>query len=629
MSSAPPRGRRFAAAALAACAPGLSYAQPASELPRTVITPSRIEQSASNALPATSVISREEIDRRQIEDLVSLLARETGAQVASTGGRGAAASLFLRGASASQVLVLVDGVRLNAGTSGAAALGGIALDSIERIEIVRGNLSSLYGSSAIGGVVQIFTRRGAAPGLTLSAEAGQGRTVDGHASGGVNVGPVRLGGAVGGGVTKAISAINVDRVVPAAFAPGANPDLDGNDYLSASLGATYRSADGALAAVNAWLNRNQTDFDSTADGPTAAHVEHSRLAAASALGRLPVGSVWTTQLALGASRDHSTNTVSDPASFNNGQFTSANQVATWTNDLAFARRFTLQLGTEYLRQTGESTSYDATFSGLSTPFTRAVGSGWVGVSADQGPHQIQANARYDRYSDSGSATSGLLAYGYRIDSEWRARAQLANSFRAPSFNDLYFPYFGNPDLNPERSASGELGLRYSGRMASLSAALFRTDTRDLIAFDPATQRAQNIDEARVTGLELGGEWRSGPWRIGVNGTVLRAINESTGERLLRRAPWLANAGIGYAPQDWNAGVEVSVVGPRDDLDINTFERVRLASYTLVRLVGAWSVTNMVTLRARIENLFDADYESLSGYNTAPRTAIIGLTLRFQ
>lgn len=606
---------------------GVVFAQDASELPRTVVTPSRTAQPINEALPATSIITREEIDRWQAADLVSILGRETGVQFAVPGGRGAAASLFLRGASSSQVLVLVDGVRLNAGASGGAALGGIALDAIDRIEIVRGNLSSVYGSSAVGGVVQIFTRNGAAPGLTLSAEAGQGRTLDGTVSGGVDAGPVRLGGALGTGTTRAFSAIDTDRVVKGPFAPGANADLDGNQYLSASLGATYRTGE-TLISANAWFNRNLTDFDSTADGPTATHEEESRLGALSVLARAAITERWASQLAFGASRDRSTNSVSDPASFSNGEFTSDNAAVTWSNDFRLDGSIVAQLGAEYLRQSGESTSYVTTSRGGTQRYQRAVGSGWVGATGNHGPHQLQANVRYDQYSDTGNATSGLLAYGYRLDQAWRLTAQVSNAFRAPSFNDLYFPFFGNPDLDPERSVSGELGLRYVGSAGSMRAALFRTDTRDLIAYDPLTMRAGNIDQARVTGLELGGDWRGGPWHIGANATLLRAVNDDTGERLLRRAPWLVNLALDYDPGPWSAGMEVAVVGPRDDLDINTFARVQLASYTLVRLVGAWRVSGNLTLRARIENLLDTDYESVSGYNTAPRTVIVGLNLRY-
>jgi vitamin B12 transporter len=238
------------------------------------------------------------------------------------------------------------------------------------------------------------------------------------------------------------------------------------------------------------------------------------------------------------------------------------------------------------------------------------------------------NVRRDQYSDVDGATSALGAYGYKIDAAWRVTAQLSNAFRAPSFNDLYFPFFGNPDLEPERSASGELGLQYVGERSTLRLAIYRSDTRDLIVYDPATARAENIDEARVTGFELGGSWRKGPWQLSANGTVSRAVNDETGERLLRRASWVVNLAAGFDPGAWSAGFEISVVGPRDDLDINTFERVRLPSYTLARLVAAWPLGRGVTLRARVENLFDADYETVSGYNVMPRTAIAGVDFRF-
>lgn len=631
------RAHRFNVGSVAACATVLSLAciagtaraQPSSQLPEVVVTSARQPQALADALPSTTVITRQDIDHWQQTDLLAALGREAGVQIAQAGGRGTTASLFLRGAASSQVLVLVDGVRLNAGTSGAAALGGIALDAIDRIEIVRGNLSSLYGSSAIGGVVQIFTRRGMDKGVTATLEAGEGRTVTGHVAGGADAGAVRIGGALGAGTTEAISAIATERVIPMPWAPGANPDLDGNQYVSASIGARWQADDQrSLLSANAWLSRNRTDFDSTADGTTATHRETSQLATAQLLGRLTMSDDWATQLALGASRDRSTNVASVPFSFNNNEFESDNVSATWTNDLRIARGITANVGAEYLNQAGESTSYDPTFSGVAERFTRSAGSGWAGLTGDWGPHLVQLNVRYDRYSDAGGATSGLASYGYRITPEWRVSAQLSNAFRAPSFNDLYFPGFGNPDLEPERSNSGEVGVQYLGGPWTLRATAYRTNTRDLIVYDAVTAQAENLDDARMTGGELTAAWAQGPWRVSLNGALLRAIDRDTGQRLPRRARWTANLAAGYDPGPWNAGVEVAAVSPRDDTDINTFTPVELDSYAVVRLLAAWRVNPTVTLRARVENLFDEEYELVHGYNVLPRTILVGVDLRF-
>jgi vitamin B12 transporter len=176
--------------------PATGSAQPSTELPQVVITPSRIQQSLDDVLPATTVITRADIERWQQTDLVNALGRTAGITFAQTGGPGAAASLFVRGASSSQVLVLVDGVRLNAAAGGAASIGGIALDTIDRIEITRGNLSSLYGSSAIGGVVQIFTRAGQRPGASIGVEAGSGRSVSGAANVAGEMERVRIGASL-------------------------------------------------------------------------------------------------------------------------------------------------------------------------------------------------------------------------------------------------------------------------------------------------------------------------------------------------------------------------------------------------------------------------------------------------
>jgi vitamin B12 transporter len=596
-------------------------------LPTAVVTPSRIVQSLDDALPSTSVITRTDIERWQLTDLVGALARETGVQFAQSGGPGSAASLFVRGANSSQVLVLVDGVPLNAAVGGGATLGGVALDAIDRIEIARGNLSSLYGSAAIGGVVQIFTRGAGAPGASVSAEGGQGHSFNGAASASTELSGVRLGASVATRRSGQFSAIDAARVIPGPFAPGANPDIDDNENTSGSLGATWRSAGGTVLAANAWASTNRTDFDSTADGPSATHTERSTVSAWNARVRSPLTPSWESQLQLGEMKDHSRNASSAPFSFNNGEFESRNRQANWTNEMAVAERVKAQLGVEYLQQRGASTAFDPNFASALTEFSRNVTSVWGGVNGSTERQLVQVNVRVDRYSDVGSATTGLVSYGYKLGSQWRAIAQVSNAFRAPSFSDLYYPFFGNPVLEPEKSRSGELGLHYVAGRTTLRAALYRTDTRDLIVYQPTTQRAENVDRARATGVELGASGRAGRWDWNGNVNVVRAVDAGTDEPLLRRAPYVINAGLGYDAERWRAGVELSHVGPRDDLDINTFGRTELASYTVARIVGTWRVTNNVDLRARVENLTDEKYETVSGYNVAPRTAFVGVEFR--
>ena len=596
-------------------------------LPTAVVTPARIVQSLDDALPSTTIITRTDIERWQLSDLVSALAREAGVQFAQTGGPGGQASLFVRGANSSQVLVLVDGVPLNAAVGGAATLGGIAVDAIDRIEIARGNLSSLYGSTAIGGVVQIFTRGAGAPGANLSVEGGQGRNYAASASAAGDLGSVRLGGAAATRGVEQISAIDAARIIPGPFAPGANPDLDGNRQYSGSLGARWRAEGGTVLAANAWTSVNRTDFDSTADGPNATHRERSTISAWNARGSTPFTPVWTSALQIGEMRDHSRNESSDPFSFNNGEFESRNRQASWSNELTLAHVWKAQLGIEYLRQEGSSTAFDPTFSNTLTEFTRNVTGVWAGINGAVDRHLVQLNVRHDNYSDVGSATTGLLSYGYKLTPQWRAMAQVSNAFRAPSFSDLYFPFFGNPQLEPEKSRSGEIGLHYVDGATTARATLFRTDTRDLIVFEPATQRAENVDRARSTGFEIGASGRYDRWDWNANATSVRAIDRETGDRLLRRAPYVLNAGLAYDSGVWRLGAELSRVGPRDDSDINTFARTQLDAYTLARVVGSWRLAQNISLRARVENVTDARYETVSGYNVAPRTFFIAVDAR--
>jgi vitamin B12 transporter len=625
-----PLRQAAAVAALSLSPPSL--AQPAapvdpSRLDPVVITAARIEQPLDEALPVTTLLTRAQIDRSQAADLIELLARQPGVEFARSGGPGGQSSLFVRGAGSSQVLVLLDGVRLNSALAGAAVLGGVQLDTIERIEIVRGNLSSLYGSEAIGGVIQIFTRRAPAPGATVGAGLGSGRSRAAHAAVAAPAAATRFNAAAAYRESRPFSAIDAAQVVPGPFAPGANADIDGDRSGSASLRLEHDVDPRLALGLSGWARRNETDFDSTADGPQATHRESSRAEVAQAYGRLQVAPAWTTRLTAAQANERSRNRSSAPLSFNNGEFDARNRQTTLANEVAVAPRVTASLGAEYLDQRGSSTSYDPAFAGRLTSFSRRVLSGWFGTVGRTDTQSVQVNLRHDDYSDVGSARTGLLAYGYHWSPAWRMRVQASNAFRAPSFNDLYFPFFGNPALRPEKATSAEAGVRYAAGALSAGLTLYQTRTRDLIVFDPVRGSAANLARARVRGAELAAAWTAGRWQVSGNATVGRAEDADSGERLPRRAPVLVNAAAHYDAGPWTAGAELARVGARHDFDINTFDRTGLDSYSLLRLLATWRISPSVTARVRIENALDERYELVDGYNTPRRGVFAGVEVR--
>jgi len=628
-------GRSGGSAVAGACLSLFSIfsVQAQTPLDAVVVTAARTAQRADEVLPSTTVLTRADIERAQTPSLVELLSRQVGIEFARSGAQGAQASLFIRGANSAQTLVLVDGVRLNAVVGGAAVLGGVALDTVERIEVVRGNLSSLYGSEAIGGVVQIFTRRAQQTGADAMLEAGADDTRSAAATLRYAAGGTQLAASVAGRRSEPFSAIDTTKVIPGPFAPGANPDFDRNENRSASLNGTQRWDNGVELTGSAWTSRNDTDFDSTADGPTATHREDAHTDVWRVGLAAPLAKAWLARLSAGEAREHSVNRVSDPFSFSNGEFDSRNRQVTLANEVRVAEQVTAVLGFEGLRQRGASTSYDPTFANQLTRFERRVKSAWFGVTGatpaapEQGRQRVQVNVRHDDYSDVGTATTGLVAYRYDFASHWSLGVQANNAFRAPSFNDLYFPFFGNPQLRPEESTSGELALGYARERLQLRAAAYHTRVRDLIVFDAATSMTQNIARATLEGIELAarGDWAG--WRLDANASFTRPEDDATGERLLRRAARVFNLAADRDFGRWSLGAGVSYHGARFDSDINTFARIELPAYTLLRLTAAWRMTEQVTLTARLENATDERYELVHGYNTPRRGGFLGVQAR--
>jgi len=613
-------------AAWTAIACSVAIAQDA-RLGQVVVTASRTAQQIADALPHTTVISREEIEASPASDVLSLLRRQAGVEIAQAGGPGSTASVFMRGANSNHVLLLIDGLRINAVNSGAPLWPHLMLDEIERIEIVRGNVSALYGSEAVGGVVQVFTRSGrGAPSASVTLRAGGDRTrgLSAHAGGEFGTAGARTRASVTASARSArgFSAIDAD------LAPSANPDTDGYRNRSASLRLTQQ-IDAHEIGLSVLSSRGWLDFDDPTDysffgpvyvGRNETHRERITLDSATVHGRLRIGDHWSSTLQVGQMRDTSDSTSSYPFSFNIATSLSRTRQLSWQNTVELTPEHTLTGGVEHLEQVGNNSAY-------ANAFTRRVNSVMAGYNGNSGKHQGQLNLRQDRYSDFGHASTALAAYGYQFAPHWKATAQVSTAFKAPTFSDLYFPFFGNPALEPERARSIEAGLQYAHKKDFLRAALHRSQIADLIVFDPAIGIANNVASARITGLELSGKTTWKDWEMSANLGLQRPVDTRTGQRLLRRAARSLNLGVARVVGTWRLGADLQATGPRFDSDMNTFARVQLGGYGVVNLTASHDLNKNLTLGLALQNAFDKHYALVHGYKTPGRSALMTLAAK--
>src|SRR5262245_5598411 len=295
---------RFAFLCLVAASAHAQVTSP-TELETVVVTATRSEQKLADTLPHTTVITRADIDQSQMHDLLELLGQQAGVEVARTGGFGAQGSIFMRGTNSNQTLIVIEGIRRNPAIGRTATVGGINLDTVERIQIVRRNLSSVYVPEAIGGVIQIFTRGGGKPGASASVEAGADDSRIATVAANTKLGTTEFAIAGGYRYAKPFSAIDTTKVIPGPFALGANPDLDANRNRTGSLRIRQPLGDRVELAASAWTTRNDTDFDNTSDGPTTTHHEKADQDAWQVVARVAATEQWTTRLQAGEVRDNS------------------------------------------------------------------------------------------------------------------------------------------------------------------------------------------------------------------------------------------------------------------------------------------------------------------------------------
>jgi vitamin B12 transporter len=581
-----------------------------------VVTAARSPQSITASLADMTVIERDEIARAGVDSLAELLQRQPGIEIVQNGGPGATSGVFLRGTNTGQTLVLVDGVRVSSATSGTTALEAIPLEQIERIEILRGPASSLYGSDAIGGVIQVFTRRGGGP-IGVSGAAGYGtyrtRALAGGASG--SAGPLAFGFRVGGRQSDGFNAI----VNPDNFSY--NPDPDGYRNESISANATLALApEQSLSAVY-FRNRLNNQFDGGADSDdrTVTTLESWQVDS-----RNRLAAFWASRVEVAEGSDASVTQTG----FGDFPFVTHQRQYTWQNDfslpggslaIAFERREE-RIDTE--------PPYDVT--------SRNTNSATAIYLWRQDAQSLQANLRHDQSSQYGGRTTGALAYGYRLSPAWRFIAGGGSAFKAPSFNDLYFPGFSNPDLEPETSRSFEAGAYWSrsfevggGRVAvDASAIAWRNQVDNLIVFqcDAAFNcLPQNVDAATLTGITFTAEARvTATTTLGGSLDLQRPENDANGKLLPRRAREHGTFTLTQQAGPVRLGLQAVASSYRYD-DAENLRR--LGGYTIVNLTAEWPFAKGWTLYVRGDNVLGSNYQLAADYANGGAQYFVGVRAR--
>jgi vitamin B12 transporter len=580
----------------------------AAPLDPVVVTAARGPQAIEDLLADVTVIGPDEIARSGADSLARLLSRQPGIELVQNGGPASVSGVFIRGANRQQTVVLIDGIRLESATAGAATLEAIPLDQIERIEILRGPASSLYGADAIGGVIQVFTRRGG-DAFTANASAGYGTysTAQGSAGASGRAGPMRYAIQVGGQRSDGFNAI----VDPANFAW--DPDRDGYraENVSASVGVDW-AKDQSLGG-RYFRNRLNAQFDGgdAFDDRTVTVVEAWQVDS-----RNRLASAWTSTLVAGQSVDDSTTTMA----YGTSQFRTRDTQYRWQNDFALPAG---DLSLAYERRE-ERVNEDAGF-----PVTGRNTDSVVGVyRIVSGPYALQANLRNDHTSQFGGRTTGTLALGWRFAPGWRMTASGGTAYKVPTFNDLYYPGFSNPDLEPETARNFEASIAWGGALgearASASATGWHNRVDDLIVFQCDASfvcAPQNVDRATLEGVTIAGEfaWRDTTVKGSIN--LQNPTDDATGNLLPRRARTYGALSALQRAGPLTLGAELVAASKRYDDAANTRA---MAGYAIVNLTVEWPVGKGVTLFARGDNVLDRDYEVAAGYATGGARIFGGL-----
>jgi len=618
MTLAVSRHAALTSLALAIAAPS-AFAQATTDtFDPVVVTANRYPQHLSEVLSDTQTISSEDIARSGASSVVDLLQKQRGIEVARNGGPGTSASVFIRGANSNQNIVLVDGVRIGSSTLGTANWSALPLSSIDHIEIVYGPLSTMYGADAMGGVIQIFTKKGDGP-ARFSAAAGYGsnntRQVEAQVSGATG-GYNSFSYSLAAGKEKS-DGYSASKLGASSFTY--NPDKDGYDKENVSGQIGFQMAKGhqvGLAFLNSKLD---AQYDS---GPGYDTRSKQKLENISVFTKNEFLPNWTSELRYAEARDKSGDD-SAAESWGKSQIDTKQTDLTWQNDIRFGRD-NLQLLASYRDEDVMSSSTPEVTGSRNTKSFAAS------YNLVRGAHLASISGRRDDSSAFGNHNTGSIAYGYRFTNALRATASYGTSFRAPTFNELYYPGYGLATNQPERGRNAELGLRYDDGVSKLSANYYHNKITDLLVnttpcpdptFTGTFGCAYNVNKALLEGLTIAGSRKFGDFNLQGNIDLQDPRDETKDKQLVRRAKRHASFAADYSLGAVTTGAEWQLSGKRYENAANT---TTLGGYGLVNLYATYQFNPDWSVLARWNNIAGKDYELARFYATPGSKFFVGV-----
>lgn len=566
------------------------------------VTATRSHLNIDDALTSQVVITRADIELANPVSVLDLLSSVPSVDVASSGGKGQTASIFMRGTNSSHTLILVDGVRVSSATSGGTSLNTISPEMIERIEIVQGPRAALWGSDAIGGVIQIFTR-----------QLNDGELFVGATFGSDNYKKYKAGLGLSHGEGQTTIAITKETSDGFDVQQGAETDRDGFDYTSVAIRGQQKITD--QFAVD-WLltsDSGDNEYDGFYNGSDFKN--HAWLVRANYQSDIN-GVNNNTVFSVGQNRDNIDSLIDGESQ---GIFETRRDQFSIVNNSQITEELQLNVGVDHYQDdvSKSTTTYDVEQRDTTGIFAHTLyaNDAWT----------YEATLRHDNIEDIESENTYNLGVGYEVNDNSRLVVSYGTGFKAPTFNDLYFPFGGNADLVSEFSNSAEVFFETKIYDVNASFNVYHSDIDNLIVWDPSTFQSGNIKEAEIKGAEFALNFEKLGGIHDVNFSYTDAEDKQTNEQLIRRAKEKFNYKYTTTLSGADIYVEYQFVGARTDNVFGVVGPVDLPAFQLLNLGLNYDLSDNFSLSSRVTNLMDKEYETVSSYNTQERALYFGVT----